>query len=178
VTVTADEKGNWTANLTTGLTAGNIYAWSALNGQNWMQSDNITVAAIPRPVLLHKPYVTRGYANDSLIEGTAAPGALVQIWQDTCGSYLQGKIGRFLLTTTTADANGNWKTTGDDNLPVRFGSKYAVITTINGITFATPFVDPMSRPTTPKPSNSGPSFSFSLAGNGFDGKGGWPTLFQ
>ena len=43
VTVTADEKGNWTANLTTGLTAGNIYAWSALNGQNWIESDLVTV---------------------------------------------------------------------------------------------------------------------------------------
>ncbi|MDG5103978.1 hypothetical protein OGZ41_13190, partial [Lactococcus lactis] len=43
VTVTADEKGNWTANLIAGLAVGNIYAWSALNGQNWIESDQVTV---------------------------------------------------------------------------------------------------------------------------------------
>ncbi|MDG4977693.1 hypothetical protein OGZ50_13335, partial [Lactococcus lactis] len=52
VTVTADKKGNWTANLTTGLTAGNIFAWSALNGQNWIESDQVKVNT--------KPVITAG----------------------------------------------------------------------------------------------------------------------
>ncbi|MDG4977598.1 bacterial Ig-like domain-containing protein [Lactococcus lactis] len=53
MTVTADEKGNWTANLTTGLTAGTIYAWSALNGQNWIESDQVTVE-VPKPPVSHR----------------------------------------------------------------------------------------------------------------------------
>jgi hypothetical protein len=110
VTVTADEKGNWTANLTTGLTAGNIFAWSALNGQNWIESDLVTVE-VPKPLLVTN-------ITSTTASGTAEPGAVLQIQSDE-GRYVLGQFYGFgtrngvpfygkPIGNAVADSNGNW----------------------------------------------------------------------
>ncbi|MDG4970105.1 hypothetical protein, partial [Lactococcus lactis] len=136
---------------------GNIYAWSALNGQNWIESDQVTVEG-PKP-----PVVTK--ITSTTASGTAEPGAVLQIQSDE-GRYVLGQFyGRGTrdgvpfygkpIGNAVADSNGNWSC---QFVPVEGHPKYILdynyriqVTDVNG---ATSKLYTYYQPSSPSPSTA------------------------